>query len=44
MKLMKIFEQSENLYIKENIKIDDIINTVFEILFRDDNEKIEWKY
>ena len=41
---MKIFEQSENLYIKENIKIDDIINTVFEILFRDDNEKIEWKY
>jgi hypothetical protein len=38
MKLRKIFKQIK--YEKENITDDDIINTVFELLFRDDNEKL----
>ena len=38
MKLRKIFKQIK--YEKENITNDDIVNTVFEMLFRDDNEKL----
>ena len=39
MKLRKLFKQIK--YKQANIIDDDIINTVFEILFRDDNKKIE---
>ena len=39
MKLKKIFKQKK--YEKDNIADDDIINTVFEMLFRDNNEKLE---
>jgi len=39
MKLRKIFKQTK--YEEFNIKDDDIINTIFEMLFRDDNEKLE---
>ena len=37
MKLRKIFKWDQSF----NIKDDDIINTIFEMLFRDGNEKIE---
>ena len=36
-KKRKLFRQK---YEKDKIKDDDIINTVFEIIFRDDNEKV----
>ena len=39
MKLRKIFSQVK--YEKSQITDDDIINTVFEMLFRDDTEKLE---
>ncbi len=39
MKLRTLF--SQNKYNNEQITDDDIINTVFELLFRDDNEKHE---
>ena len=39
MKLRALFNQIK--YKNENITDDDIINTVFEMLFRDDNEKLE---
>ncbi len=39
MKLKQTFEKIK--YNNANIKIDDIINTVFELLFRDNTEEIE---
>ena len=38
-KLMKYFNNEK--YSKDNINEDDIINTVFEMIFREDSEKIE---
>ena len=38
-KLIKYFKNEK--YSKDNIKEDDIINTVFEMIFREDSEKIE---
>ena len=39
MKLRKVFKQIK--YTKDNITDEDIINSVFELLFRDDSQKIE---
>ena len=38
MKLRKLFQQIK--YEKAKITDDDIINTIFEMLFRDDTDKI----